>query len=42
VEPDLTNWAAAYYGANYPRLQRTKRRYDPDRLFDFPQAVVPA
>src|SRR5439155_613142 len=42
VEPDLTNWAAAYYGANYPRLQRVKRRYDPDRLFDFPQAVVPA
>jgi hypothetical protein len=39
VEPDLTNWAAAYYGANYPRLQRVKRRYDPDRLFDFPQAV---
>ncbi|HEY3218501.1 MAG TPA: FAD-binding oxidoreductase [Candidatus Limnocylindria bacterium] len=42
VEPELTNWAAAYYGANYARLQRVKQRYDPDRLFDFPQAVVPA
>jgi FAD/FMN-containing dehydrogenase len=42
VEPDLADWAHAYYGANYSRLQSVKRHYDPDRLFDFPQAVTPA
>ena len=29
-EPD---WQKAYWGANYPRLLATKRRYDPDGLF---------
>ena len=29
-EPD---WQNAYWGANYPRLLATKRRYDPDGLF---------
>jgi FAD/FMN-containing dehydrogenase len=42
VESDFANWQSAYYGANYPRLQRVKREYDPDRLFDFPQAIEPA
>ena len=36
---DFTDWRAAYYGANYGRLQQIKTQYDPDRLFDFPQAV---
>jgi hypothetical protein len=41
VDPDLTNWRQAYYGANYARLSRIKGRYDPHQLFNFPQAITP-
>jgi FAD/FMN-containing dehydrogenase len=27
------NWQRAFWGSNYPRLARIKRRYDPDGLF---------
>lgn len=30
---------AAYWPENYPRLRATEKRYDPDGLFTFPQAV---
>jgi FAD/FMN-containing dehydrogenase len=39
IDPSLTNWQQAYYGANYTRLTQVKAAYDPDRLFNFPQAV---
>jgi len=39
IDPDLTGWRQAYYGANYTRLTQVKAAYDPDRAFTFPQAV---
>jgi FAD/FMN-containing dehydrogenase len=39
IDPALTNWRQAYYGANYNRLTQVKGTYDPDRVFTFPQAV---
>jgi FAD/FMN-containing dehydrogenase len=42
IDPDLTNWPQAYYAQNYARLQQVKKTYDPTRLFNFPQAIVPA
>jgi FAD/FMN-containing dehydrogenase len=39
VDPALKNWRVAYYGANYDELVRIKKKYDPARLFTFPQAI---
>ncbi len=42
VDPDLTNWRQAYYGANYAQLARIKKTYDPNQVFKFPQGITPA
>ncbi|MEV7568719.1 FAD-binding oxidoreductase [Streptomyces tanashiensis] len=39
TDAHLTNWRSAYYGSAAHRLAELKRRYDPDRMFDFPQAL---
>ena len=38
-DPALDGWAAAYHAGNYARLTAVKAAYDPNRFFDFPQAV---
>jgi FAD/FMN-containing dehydrogenase len=39
ADPSLTDWRAAYYGDNLGRLLKIKAAVDPDRVFDFPQAL---
>ncbi len=39
ADPAITDYAKAYWGDNYPRLQAVKGRYDPANLFTFDQAV---
>ncbi|MFJ1767883.1 FAD-binding protein [Amycolatopsis sp. NPDC088138] len=40
MDPELADWAVAYHGENYPRLQQVKAVVDPGNFFTFPQAVT--
>ncbi|MGH2944421.1 MAG: FAD-binding oxidoreductase, partial [Solirubrobacteraceae bacterium] len=39
TDPDLPDWRSSHHGANLARLADVKRRYDPDRVFSFAQAI---
>jgi FAD/FMN-containing dehydrogenase len=39
ADASIKDYGTAYWGDNYPRLQQVKRRFDPDGVFDFPQAI---
>jgi len=41
-DPSLGDWPIAYYGENYPRLQKVKKQVDPKSFFTFAQAIQPA
>lgn len=39
--PDIfiKDWPYAYYGTNYQKLMRIKRKYDPENIFHFKQSI---
>ncbi len=41
LDPQLANWQAAYYGANYARLVQVKAAYDPAQVFKPAQGIPP-
>ncbi|MFJ8961560.1 FAD-binding oxidoreductase [Lentzea sp. NPDC102401] len=39
IDPQMPQWAQAYYGGNLARLQNVAAKYDPDHVFAFAQAI---
>ncbi|MBC6446272.1 FAD-binding oxidoreductase [Actinokineospora xionganensis] len=39
IEAAMPDWGVLYYDANLSRLRAVARRYDPDRIFTFPQSI---
>ena len=39
IDPTLSDWPRAYYGANLPRLVKVKAGVDPDDFFHFAQSI---
>ena len=40
-DPSLKNWEQAYFGDNFPRLQKIKAQIDPSYFFRFNQSIRP-
>jgi hypothetical protein len=39
IDPTLSNWQTAYYGANLDKLVKLKKFYDPENRFSFAQSI---
>jgi hypothetical protein len=39
LDPEMPDWAEAYYGVNLARLRAVARKYDPRGIFAFPQGL---
>ncbi|WP_370946508.1 FAD-binding oxidoreductase [Amycolatopsis sp. cg5] len=42
IDPGLPDWMTAYYGDNARKLREVAKKYDPEKVFGFAQAITPA